>query len=145
MTGRRGFTLLEMIVASAIMAIAVVGLMAGLSGAARSAARLRNYDRAEQLARLRMNELLLDDRFPRNTTVEGAFDGSLTGGVPAGWRAKHSLFELPPLPAIGQFGLDRVELQIWWMDGKQERTFSLDAYKRRRLAAEDIPPVEVAP
>ena len=45
-----------MVVATLIMAVAVVGLLSGISGATRNAARLRDYDRAVQLARLRMNE-----------------------------------------------------------------------------------------
>ena len=49
--GRRGFTLLEMVVATAIMGIAVVGLLSVLAGATRNAARLRDYDRVAQLAR----------------------------------------------------------------------------------------------
>ncbi|MGD0498262.1 MAG: prepilin-type N-terminal cleavage/methylation domain-containing protein [Bryobacteraceae bacterium] len=144
MTGERGFTLLELIVASAIMAIAVVGLLAGLSGAARNAARLRDYDRAAQLAELRMNELLLDDRFPRNTEVDGAFDASLSGGMESGWRARLSAFEMPPVPAPGQMALDRIELQVWWMEGGQKRSLTLDGYQRRVLKPEDIPPVVVA-
>ncbi len=58
--GRCGFTLLEMIVATLIMGIAVVGLLSGISGATRNAARLRDYDRVAQVARWRMNELLVD-------------------------------------------------------------------------------------
>ena len=49
MKSTRGVTLLEMIVAATILAIAVVGLMAGLSGTTRNAARLQDYDRAVQL------------------------------------------------------------------------------------------------
>ncbi len=56
MRGNRGFTLLEMIVATTIMGIAVAGLMCGISSSTRNAARLRDYDRVVQLARLRMNE-----------------------------------------------------------------------------------------
>ena len=63
-----------MIVATTIMGVAVTGLLAGLSGATRNAARLRDYDRVVQLARLRMNELLLDERLPRDTVVSGEFD-----------------------------------------------------------------------
>ena len=37
--GSRGFTLLEMLVASTIMAIAIVGLLSGIAGATRNAAR----------------------------------------------------------------------------------------------------------
>ena len=150
-TGRRGprrwadraFTLLELIVASAIMAIAVVGLLAGLSGAVRNASHLRGYDRAAQLAQLRMNELVLDERFPRNTVVEGVFDASLSGGTEAGWQARQSAFELPPSPAPGLLALDRIELRIWWKEGPQQRSLSLETYKRRTLKPEDIPPVEV--
>jgi general secretion pathway protein I len=144
-TGRRGFTLLELIVASAIMAIAVVGLMAGLSGAARNATRLRDYDRAVQLAQLRMNELLLDDRLPRNAEVNGLFDASLAGGVESGWRARLSAFEMPPYLAPGQMALYRIQLEVWWTVGGQKRTLTLDGFKRRVLKAEDIPSVVVAP
>ena len=144
MTGRRGFTLLELIVASAIMAIAVVGLMAGLSGAARNATRLRDYDRAVQLAQLRMNELLLDDRFPRNTEVNGLFDASLGGGVESGWRARQTAFEMPPLVSPGQMVLDRIQLEVWWVAGGQKRSLTLDGYRRRALRPEDIPLVVAA-
>src|SRR4029077_1217587 len=63
---RRGFTLLEMMVATVILAVAIVGLLSGITGALRNAARLTEYDRAVQLARLRMNELVVDERLPRN-------------------------------------------------------------------------------
>ena len=85
MTGERGFTLLEMVVATLIMAVAIVGLLSGISGATRNAARLRDYDRAVQLARLRMNELMIDYAMPRDTLVSGTFDRALTGGIESGW------------------------------------------------------------
>ena len=59
---QRGFTLLEMLVATTIMGLAIAGLMSGLSNSTRNAARLRDYDRVVQLARLRMNDLLADMR-----------------------------------------------------------------------------------
>ena len=43
-------TLLEMLVATAIMAMVAVGVLSALSGAVRNAARLRDYDRVVQLA-----------------------------------------------------------------------------------------------
>jgi general secretion pathway protein I len=137
---RRGFTLLELVVATAIMGIAVVGLLAGLSGAARNAARLRESDRAVQLAQMRMNELLLDETLPRDTEMEGAFDRALTGGIESGWRVRVTPFEMPPAPAPGQSALDRLELEIWWKSGSESRTYSLDAYRERTLRPEDIPP-----
>jgi general secretion pathway protein I len=137
----RGFTLLEMIVATVILAVAVVGVMAGISGALRNAARLTSYDRAVQLARLRMNELLLDDRLPRNSVIEGSFDPQQAGGLDAGWRARVTLFEKPPAQVVGEMGIDRIELEVWWMAGAQRRTFSLDGYRPHALRPQDLAPV----
>ena len=138
MTGRRGFTLLEMVVATLIMAIAVVGLLSGISGATRNAARLREYDRAVQLARLRMNDLLMDYLMPRDTLVSGAFDPAVTGGIESGWRARLANFEMPPAPAPGQLALDRIELEVWWTSGKDHHTLTLDAFRSRVLKPGDV-------
>jgi general secretion pathway protein I len=140
MRSARGFTLLEMMVATVILAVAVVGLVSAISGSLRNAARLTAYDRAVQLAQERMNELLLDDRLPRATVVEGAFDPQQTGGIPAGWRARVSLAEKPPVPGPGQIAIDHVELEVWWISGPQRRTFNLEAYKPHVLRPEDLPP-----
>ncbi len=58
----RGFTLLEMLVATAIMGIAVVALLANISTSMQNASRLTDYDRAALLAKRKMDELLLDGR-----------------------------------------------------------------------------------
>jgi general secretion pathway protein I len=137
---RRGFTLLEMIVATTIMGVAVVGLLSGISNSTRNAARLRDYDRVLQLARLRMNDLLVDERAPQNTVIAGDFDRALTGGLQAGWRATVTLAETAPSPAPGDFGLDRIQLEIWWKAGEQRRTFALESYRRRILRPADVAP-----
>ena len=66
MRSSRGFTLLEMMVATVILAVVVVGVMVGISGALRNASRLTSYDRAVQLARdggLTLIGFLRDRRF----------------------------------------------------------------------------------
>lgn len=135
---RRGFTLLEMIVATVILAVAVVGLLSAISGAVRNAARLVSYDRAVQLARLEMNELLAAPRLARGSVLGGAFAPDQTSGLEAGWQARVSTFQMPPNPQPGGMALDRIELEIWWMSGSQRRTFTLDAYRQRLLKQEDI-------
>ena len=126
----RGFTLLEMIVATMIMAIAVVGLLGGISGAVRNASKVRDYDRIVQLARLRMNDLLLE---PGSATSGDRFDPAITGGLDAGWQAQVTNLEMPPNPSPDQSALDRIELQVWWMSGNQKRTFTLEAFRQRSL------------
>jgi general secretion pathway protein I len=136
----RGFTLLEMIVATLIMAIAVVGLLNGISGAARNAARVRDYDRVAQLARLRMNDLLLDPVLAANRSLSDRFNPAITGGLEAGWQARSSTVAMPPNPVPGVAALDRIELQIWWMSGEERRTFTLEGFRERILQAGDIAP-----
>lgn len=130
-----------MVVATLIMGVAVVGLLAGISGAARNAARLRDYDRITQLARIRMNELLVDHQLPRNAVVQGTFDTSLTGGMQAGWAAHLTMFEMPPAPAPGMLALEHVQLEIWWMAGAERRTVALESLRKTTLHDIDIPPV----
>ena len=138
MKGRRGFTLLEMIVATTILGIAVVGLLSGLAGVTRNAARLREYDRAVQLARLRMNDLLADYKVPRNRTVSGQFDPRITGGTEAGWDAMVTTVEVSPSPVYNDFALDRIDLEVWWMAGTQRRAFRLESYRRRQMTNDDV-------
>ena len=71
---QRGFTLLEMLVATLIMGMAVVGLMSAITASMRNASRVTNRDRAALLARSKMDELLVDSRFPLDTVVQGNFD-----------------------------------------------------------------------
>src|SRR5215475_2665829 len=97
--GRRGFTLLELIVATTILAVAVVGLMSGITGSTRNAARLRDSDRIAMAAREQMNELLADYSLPRDTPVSAPFNPLLLGGIEAGWRAQLSTVENPPTPS----------------------------------------------
>lgn len=135
---RRGFTLLEMLVATLIMGIAVIGLMAEISASMRNATRVTERDRAALLARSKMDELLLDPQFPVDTPVQGTFDRSLTGGVEGGWQARLMRFEMPPSPAPGQQCLDRMQLEIWWMAGSERRTFALGGYRAHVLRPEDL-------
>ena len=138
MKRHRGFTLLEMIVATTILGIAVVGLMAGLAGVTRNAARLREYDRAAQLARLRMNDLLTDYKVPRNQRVGGEFAPQITGGSVAGWNAMVTTTEVSPVRGFNDFALDRVDLEVWWMTGQQRRFFRLEGYRRRQMTNDDV-------
>jgi general secretion pathway protein I len=135
--GQRGFTLLEMIVATTILGVAVTGLLAGLAGVTRNATRLREYDRAVQLARLRMNDLLADTKAPHRVPLEGLFDPQITGGIESGWRAIVTIAEMSPLMMGNDFTLDRVQLEVWWMAGGQRRSLQLEGYRRRPMVPED--------
>src|SRR4029450_12885425 len=115
--------LLEVLVATVLMAIAVAGAMSALSTSMRNAARLTDYDRAALFARRKMDELLITRRLPKHTMTEARWDTILTDGRESGWRARVTPFELPASPGPGSNYMERVELQVWWAVGEAQRTF----------------------
>jgi general secretion pathway protein I len=135
----RGFTLLEMLVATLIMGIAVVGLLSNISTSLRNASRLTDYDRAAVLARQKMDELLIDRRLPLGMPLEGAFDRAITGGVESGWRAQATPFESLPNAGPGSDVLERIELEIWWASAGKRRTLNLEGFRRAKLPAQEGP------
>jgi general secretion pathway protein I len=137
---RRGFTILEVLVATTIMAIAVTGLLSALSTSLRNASRLTDYDRAELLARSKMDELLVAKKLPRNTPLQGTWPQTQNAGLVAGWRATVTMFESAPHPAPGFYAVDRVQLEVWWMSGDLRKSFVLDGYRRTILGPNDFGP-----
>jgi len=135
---QRGFTLLEVLVASLIMAVAITGLLSALSTSLRTAARLTDYDRAAQLGRQKMDELLMATQVPKLTPFEGTWEPAITGQLQTGWRARVTPFEMPHSHPAGTTILERVELEVWWMAGPQRRAFHLEGYRRRQMTQEDI-------
>lgn len=121
---RKGFTLLEVMVATLIMGVAVVGVLSALSTSVRSASRLTAYDHAVMLSRSKMDELLADKLVPFGATVQGNFDAS------SGWTAQFSPYVSIQGGGPGSPCLERVHLEIWWDNGGQRQTFVLEGYRR---------------
>jgi general secretion pathway protein I len=139
-SARGGFTLLEVLVATVIMGIAVTAIIAGLSQSVKNAGRLRDYDRASMLARAKMNDLLLDPALPFEGSVEGTFPADQSGGIPSGWKVSLRPFEAPPNAGPGIVILQEVALDVWWepVSGGR-RDLRLQSYRPQRI------PIPVAP
>ncbi len=134
MKARAGFTLLEVLVATVIMGIAVTGLIVGLSQSVKNASRLSEYDRAAMLARTKMNDLLLDPDLPFDGAVQGIFAADQSGGVGSGWRAISKPFETPPNAAPGTMILQQISLQVWWEPASgTRRTMQVESYRPVRI------------
>ena len=139
MKRQAGFTLLEVLVATTIMAIAITALLSNLSTSMRTAGRLTQHDRAAMLARAKMDELMLDPRLPHSVVLEGAFDAAQTGWQQSGWRAAVRPFEMPPSAGPGTPDLERVHLEIWWTQSDNtRRTFTMEGFRRGTALPEDL-------
>ena len=138
MRPQRGFTLLEVLVATTLMAIAVSGILSALSSTMRNAARLTDYDRSAMLARRMMDELLLDRKLPKYVFLEGRWDPSLTNARESGWRARIMPWEIAPSSGPGANILERVELEVWWLEGDRRRVLALEGFRRGMLTEADI-------
>ncbi|MFN0107143.1 MAG: prepilin-type N-terminal cleavage/methylation domain-containing protein [Bryobacteraceae bacterium] len=136
----RGFSLLEVMVATFIMAVAVVALLSNLTTSLRNASRLTDHDRAALLARHKMDELLLISRLPQMQVIEGRFDPSQSSGMDAAWRARATVFEFMPGAGPGSEILERVELQILLQNGGRVKSFSMEGFRKRRLLPDEPPP-----
>jgi general secretion pathway protein I len=131
---RAGFTLLEVLVATVIMGIAVTGMIIGLSQSVKNAGRLADYDRAVMLARTQMNDLLLTVDLPFDGTVEGTFGTDRAGGIPSGWRAAMKPFDIPPGAGPGTDIIQEIALEVWWEPASGgRRTMQLQSYRRAQI------------
>jgi len=120
---QRGFTLLEILVATTILGIAVVGLLSSLSTSMRNATHVTDADRAAQLARNKMEELVSDQNLPYQAVLQGTIDDH------TGWTAQIAPFEAPPRVGPGAAILQRVSLVIWWTTGGNRREYPLESYR----------------
>ncbi len=133
-----GFTLLEVLVATLVMGIAVAGILSGLAGASRNASRLTGYDRATILAKSKMDELLVERGAPRHVPFGGPFDPAAAHCEECGWQAIVTPFEAVPGAGPGAQAVDRIQLEIWWMEGGVRRSFTLEGFRRNVLHPEDV-------
>ncbi|MGO9240678.1 MAG: prepilin-type N-terminal cleavage/methylation domain-containing protein [Bryobacteraceae bacterium] len=128
---RRGFTLLEVLVATAIMAIAVTVGLSALRTSMRNAGRQLEMERAASLARRKMDELLAQPILPHGQSLGGVIDPVYTGGVTAGWTAlvlPAEAAQMPPRP--NSIGLERIQLELWWESQAGRRSLRLETYRR---------------
>ena len=79
---RKGFTLLETLVAVAVLGTAVAAVMSTLSGALRNESRAEDYQRIVLLSRAQMNELLALPRWKDAQVWRGDWNAS------AWWKAR---------------------------------------------------------
>ena len=118
-----GFTLLEVLVSMAILAICLTVIMQLFSGGLKSGHLSEEYIRAVFLAREKMEEVLVQKEI-----ASGAEEGESEAGYR--WVVKiHPEEEteevVPKLP----FGLFDIQVSVMWREGERTKSFTLHTLK----------------
>lgn len=128
-----GFSLLEVLVAFAILAVSLGVLMNIFSQSARTTIVASQYSRAASLAETRLNAV----GTPEIPLEEGTFSGDPEGGI--AWEVS-----IVPISLGEEFTLEplatpyRVSATALWQDGGQVRRLTLSTLRLSGLLATDL-------
>ena len=114
-----GFSLLEVIIALAIMAIGFMTVLQLFSGSIKSIEMSDQYLKAATLANSKMGELELMD-YPANE-VSGVFENEENFS----WEIETRPYSSELNEAGGDVNLSELILRVFWKDGQQDRQFEL--------------------
>ena len=121
----QGFSLLEMLVALAILSMTLVALYQAISGATRSVRTDERYVFGVELAR----SLLVD--YGSVSHQGGSWEGETEGGFV--WTVEASPVDIPP-EILFPGALQKIEIAVAWTDGSRSGNFDLSS------VVEGLPP-----
>ncbi|MEW6053902.1 MAG: prepilin-type N-terminal cleavage/methylation domain-containing protein [Nitrospirota bacterium] len=121
---RAGFTLLEVLVATAILAIAVTVVLQLFSANLRSIAASEEYVSAATRAEAKMREILNDDNLSEQSYRETTSDG---------YNIEVSVTDtLPERTENLRVKMLEIVLTVQWLKDSKQRTFTLRTMKVRK-------------
>jgi prepilin-type N-terminal cleavage/methylation domain-containing protein len=130
--GERGFTLIEVLVAAVLLAVAVGALLSNLSVSTGNLFRTSDIDRLTFLSKRKMDELLSVQNLPRGGVIEGALQmDAAQKRATAGYRAL--ILTASPMGQTTREQLERVRLETWIESGNRRRTMQLESYRMVRV------------
>ncbi|MCX6615273.1 MAG: prepilin-type N-terminal cleavage/methylation domain-containing protein [Acidobacteria bacterium] len=120
-----GFTLLEVLVATALVGIAAAALMSGLSGSLRNLSRAEGYEKAVLVARAQMSRLLIEEKL-KPGRLEDRWDESYRWEAEVapwdpGGRAPVNPDVVPEIAVI--------KLRVFWKGVQGEKQVTLETCK----------------
>ena len=124
-----GFALLEVLVATVILATAIAGLMSALSGSLRVASRLTDYVPRGHARTAQDGKNQRSGGLPRLPSCKAFMTGAQTNGSPRMARDRDLLSKYRPilLPASPS---SSGSSNCWWTSAAEERTFEVEGFRR---------------
>ncbi len=125
--GRRGFTLIEIVVAMAILGIGLVVIVELFGGGLRLGRTSAEYTKAVSYARMKLEEISLAQSLDEGLQ-EGEFDRDFR------WRVEIKKVDLIPARAIETdyqppVELYQVRIDVLWKSGSRERSAGMESYR----------------
>jgi general secretion pathway protein I len=124
--GQGGFTLVEVVVAMAILGISLVLVIELFSGGLRLGRASEEYTVAAQLARQKIEEIALYKQV-KEGIEEGEFDSTYR------WQVEVKKIDLLPLANETDYkppaDLYQIQVRIIWKSGSKERTTRVETFR----------------
>jgi general secretion pathway protein I len=130
----RGFTLIEVVVAMAILGVALTVIIELFSGGLRLARTSAEYTRAVNYARIKMEEIAVQQTMEEGIQ-EGEFDHTFR------WQVETKKVDVLPIEKGIDFmpptELFQVKVNVLWKSGSRERSTRLETYRTIKLEEEE--------
>lgn len=129
-----GFTLLEVVVALAILGIALTVIIELFSGGLRLARTSEEYTKAMNYASTKMEEIMTQQNMEEGTD-EGEFDDTFR------WQVGVTKLDVLPGEKSTDFkppvDLYQVKVDVLWQSGSKERSARLESYRTIKLGTDE--------
>lgn len=122
----KGFTLIEVVVAMAILGIGLIVIIELFSGGLRLARTSMEYTEAVNYARMKMEEMGVKQTMEEGSE-EGEFDDTFR------WQVETKKVDILPAQTGTDYkppvDLFQVKVNVFWKSGSKERSTTLETYR----------------
>ncbi|MBM3760603.1 MAG: prepilin-type N-terminal cleavage/methylation domain-containing protein [Acidobacteria bacterium] len=126
-----GFSLIEVLVAALILAVAVSALLANLSTSTSNLFRTNDIDRLTFLSKRKMDELISVQAIQVGAQIQGVLALDEKDKAIAGFS--YSIFPVSGIGINTGERVERVRLETWLQSGSRRRTMQLESFRRVKL------------